>query len=90
MDCENKDRNIEQIEQILSERIGTNHGIAYDIVECIKDIPTMELAQYCIHKFGEGLIRDYLENQIISDEIHKEKTKNYEKYAIEYEDEFSL
>ncbi len=90
MTNENRDENIKRIEKVLSEREESYHGIYYDVYECLKDIPTIDLVQYCIEKFGEGLIRDHFENQIISDEINKHQMKDYDKYTMEYEDELSL
>lgn len=61
------------IYKAIAEREKTIYGIYSDIGTALDDFTTSELVEYYIERFGSGVLRDFVEQQIIAAEISKEK-----------------
>lgn len=61
------------IDKAIAEREKTIYGIYSDIGTALDDFTTSELVEYYIERFGSGVLRDFVEQQIIAAEISKEK-----------------
>ncbi len=61
------------IEKAIAGREKTINGIYSDIGTALDDFTTSELVEYYIERFGSGVLRDFVEQQIIAAEISKEK-----------------
>lgn len=62
-----------EIEKAIRNRKETYNGIYSDIGTALDKFSTEELAKYYIDRFGDGGLRYFLEQQIISAEINKLK-----------------
>ena len=61
------------IDKAIKERNTTYNSIYSDIGLALDKFSTEELAKYYLEKFGDGGLRYFLEQQIISNEINKLK-----------------
>lgn len=61
------------IDKAIAEREKTIYSIYSDIGTALDDFTTSELVEYYIERFGSGVLRDFVEQQIIAAEISKEK-----------------
>ena len=62
-----------EIEKTIRNRKETYNGIYSDIGTALDKFSTEELAKYYLDRFGDGGLRYFLEQQIISAEINKLK-----------------
>lgn len=62
-----------EIEKAIRNRKETYNGIYSDIGTALDKFSTEELAKYYLDRFGDGGLRYFLEQQIISAEINKLK-----------------
>lgn len=62
-----------EVENAIRNREETYHGIYSDIGAVLDRFSTEELAKYYLDRFGDGGLRYFLEQQIISAEINKSK-----------------
>ena len=62
-----------EVEKALRNRKETYNGIYSDIGTALDKFSTEELAKYYLDRFGDGGLRYFLEQQIISAEINKLK-----------------
>ena len=62
-----------EIEKAIRNREETYHSIYSDIGTALDRFSTEELAEYYLDRFGDGGIRYFLEQQIISAEINNAK-----------------
>lgn len=62
-----------EIEKAINNRKTTYNSIYSDIGLVLDKFSTEELAKYYLEKFGDGGLRYFLEQQIISNEINKLK-----------------
>ena len=62
-----------EVEKAIRSRKETYRGIYSDIGTVLDKFSTEELAKYYLEKFGDGGLRYFLEQQIISSEISREK-----------------
>lgn len=62
-----------EVEKAIQNRKKTYNGIYSDIGLVLDKFNTEELVKFYIEKYGESTIRYFLEQQIISGEINKEK-----------------
>ena len=62
-----------EIDRAISERENTYFGIYSDVGTALEKFTTEELAEYYLKRFGDGGLRYFIEQQIISAEIAKEK-----------------
>ena len=62
-----------EVERAIRNRKETNNGIYSDIGTALDRFSTEELAKYYLDRFGDGGLRYFLEQQIISAEINKLK-----------------
>lgn len=62
-----------EVEKAIQKRKQTYNGIYSDIGIALDKISTNDLMEFYINKYGESSIRYFLEQQIISGEINKEK-----------------
>lgn len=62
-----------EVEKAIQNRKKTYNGIYSDIGLVLDKFSTEELVKFYIEKYGESTIRYFLEQQIISGEINKEK-----------------
>lgn len=72
------------VEIALKNRQNTYHGAYCDIGVVLDNYSTQELIDYFMIE-NESILRNYIEEQIISDEINKERNLSTAKY---FEDEF--
>lgn len=61
------------IDEAITNRQNTYHGIYSDIGVALDKFTTEELAMYYLEKFGDGGLRYFLEQQIIINEINNKK-----------------
>lgn len=61
------------IDKAMAGREKTINGIYSDIGTVLDDFTTSELVKYYIERFGDGVLRDFVEQQIIAAKISKEK-----------------
>ena len=62
-----------EVEKAIRNRKETHNGIYSDIGTALYKFSTEELAKYYLDRFGDGGLRYFLEQQIISAEINKLK-----------------
>ena len=62
-----------EVEKAIRNRKETYNGIYSDIGTALDKFSTAELAKYYLDRFGDGGLRYFLEQQIISAEINKLK-----------------
>ncbi len=76
-----KEARIEDITQALNNRETSHNGIGHDVAVALKPYSTEELIQYfsnvIMHQDNGEHLRQYLEEQIINNEIGKEQEKAY-------------
>lgn len=70
---EKEEKTTHPIEKALNTRIKTHYGIYSDVGIVLDKFTTEELAEYYLEKFGDGGLRYFLEEQIIANEINKER-----------------
>lgn len=64
---------INTIDKAIKERDRTHYGIYSDIGNVLDNFSTSELVNYFMKRFGDGLIRNFIEEQIIAAEIQTEQ-----------------
>lgn len=57
----------------IKQRKSTHYGLYHDIGIILEKISTQDLIQYFIEEFGENVLRNFIEEQIIANEINKER-----------------
>ena len=65
-----------EVEKAIKNRKTTYNGIYSDIGIVLDNFTTEELAKFYLDKFGDGGLRYWLEQQIIANEITKEREKS--------------
>lgn len=68
-----------EIEKAIQDREETHRGIYSDVGTVLDRFSTEELTKYYLERFGDGMLRDFLEQQIIAAEISKLKEHNSKK-----------
>ena len=66
---------INTIDKAIKERDRTHYGIYSDIGNVLDNFSTSELVNYFMKRFGDGVIRNFIEEQIIAAEIQTEQTE---------------
>lgn len=64
------------VENSLKNVKHTHYGYYHDIGIILEKFTLQELIDYCVKEFGEMCLRDYLEEQIIQNEIIKSQQRN--------------
>lgn len=64
---------MENVAKVLKHVKPTHYGFYHDIGIVLEKFTVKELIDYCIEEFGEMNLRNYLEEQIIQNEIMKAK-----------------
>ena len=59
----------------IANRENTHYGLYHDVGTVLDNYSTFELYVFFTKVFGEGAVRYYFENQIIANEINKERYK---------------
>lgn len=74
-----------RIKTALENREHTHYGMYADVGTVLDDFSTRELVEYFIDdvKYGDHLLRNFLEDSIIKDEINKSVLKNDVRYKEE-------
>lgn len=62
-----------EVEKAIKNRKTTYHGIYHDIGIVLEKFSSEDLLKFCIEKYGETSLRNYLEQQIIQGEINRQK-----------------
>lgn len=70
-----KDTEESRIDKAINGREKSLYGIYSDVGTALEDFSTSELAEYFIKRFGDGVLRYFLEQQIISAEINADKER---------------
>lgn len=68
-----------EVEKAIQDREETHRGIYSDVGTVLDRFSTEELTKYYLERFGDGMLRDFLEQQIIAAEISKLKEHNSKK-----------
>lgn len=70
-----KEEIITNIRVQIANRENTHYGLYHDVGTVLDNYSTFELYVFFTKVFGEGAARYYFENQIIANEINKERYK---------------
>lgn len=70
-----KEEIITNIRVQIANRENTHYGLYHDVGTVLDNYSTFELYVFFTKVFGEGAVRYYFENQIIANEINKERYK---------------